>query len=303
MELAAHGDEAAAAGAAVAHAAAAGYDLDAALTPQQRADAAAFRSLIEERLVPATVRANGAAHAHRGNAAATNDVAPKALFCCWAMCALCALCILPRVLTWQLPGRARSCTTRGWSPKTSPHTRGCAPLRRGAAQTHSLCARIAFQNPTPCAADVLASSPSFRAACVRRSAADGRCALPDVALAVRLRLAAGGARRERPVPVAARAREAHRRRRRRADRARGAPDCSTQQQRQRWRQRRKRQRQRRQRRGGPLLFLRRHPFEPGRIRHRAAGLHPARAHGAHTHTHTHTHAADAANTHAQHNNA
>ncbi len=54
--MAADGDEAAAAAAAVAHAAAAGYDLDASLTPQQRADAAAFRALIEERLAPATVR-------------------------------------------------------------------------------------------------------------------------------------------------------------------------------------------------------------------------------------------------------
>lgn len=54
-ELASDGDEAQAATAAAAYAAAQGFDLDAQLTPPQRADAAAFRALIQERVAPALV--------------------------------------------------------------------------------------------------------------------------------------------------------------------------------------------------------------------------------------------------------
>ena len=55
-ELAVDGDEPAAAAAAAAYAAQQGFDLDARLAPTQRADAAAFRALIQERVAPALVR-------------------------------------------------------------------------------------------------------------------------------------------------------------------------------------------------------------------------------------------------------
>ncbi len=66
-ELASDGDEAQAATAAAAYAAAQGFDLDVQLTPPQRADAAAFRALIQERVAPALVSrpACGAAGARR----------------------------------------------------------------------------------------------------------------------------------------------------------------------------------------------------------------------------------------------
>ena len=73
-ELAADGDEAAAAAAAAEYAAQQGFDLDARLAPTQRADAAAFRALIQERIAPALVRrppgCANAAHTGCGEAAA-----------------------------------------------------------------------------------------------------------------------------------------------------------------------------------------------------------------------------------------